>query len=245
MHNKFIPCLLLALMIVSVPTDGQKIAFLPIGHTYIYDVQEDGSVRCTWSTNLIPSEPSILYTFSFRGGETEDQRADDALGQALDVDVNEAEGQRTITLLLTGYQVSQPYQFNLSFKWKGLIQRNGDRNTLYTSVNVGEPQQAAVVVIPPKDARIGTSVVTRGNLSEPFQREIVLDRNALVWRTNNTGNETEIVFRANFNYYNAQMSLRDNLYKIVLGIAILIVAALLLGYRKRLPAIASKIRENI
>jgi hypothetical protein len=237
--------LLLIFLITSTPIDAEKIAFLPVNHTYIYDVQEDGSVRCAWSTTIIPKEASILYTFSFRGGKTKDYQAEDSLGQLLDVDVNEAEGQRTISLLLAGYLVDKPYKFDLNFTWNELMQRNGDRNTLYTSVDVGEPQAATIIVMPPEGARIGTSVVTKGNSSEPFQKETILDRNALVWQTNNTGNNTEISFRANFNYYNAQMSLSDNFYKIVLGAAFAITAALLLGYRKKLPEWASRIKEHI
>lgn len=228
-----------------MPIDAEKIAFLPVDHTYIYDVLDDGSVRCAWSTTIIPKEASILYTFSFRGGKTKDYQAEDSLGQLLDADVNEAEGQRTISLLLAGYQVDQPYKFNLNFTWNELMQRNGDRNTLYTSVDVGEPQAATIIVMLPEGARIGTSVVTKGNSSEPFQKETILNRNALVWQTNNTGNNTEISFRANFNYYNAWMSLSDNFYKIVLGVAIAVIAALLLGYRKKLPELASRIKEHI
>ena len=245
MDHKYIFCLLLIFLITSTPIDAEKIAFLPVDHTYIYDVLEDGSVRCAWSTTIIPKEASILYTFSFRGGKTKDYQAEDSLGQLLDADVNEAEGQRTISLLLAGYLVDKPYKFNLNFTWDELMQRNGDRNTLYTSVDVGEPQAATIIVMPPEGARIGTSVVTKGNSSEPFQKETILDRNALVWQTNNTGNNTEISFRANFNYYNAQMSLSDNFYKIVLGVAIAVIAALLLGYRKKLPEWASRIKEHI
>ena len=245
MDHKFIFYLLFIFLITSMPIDAEKIAFLPVDHTYIYDVLDDGSVRCSWSTTIIPQEPSILYTFSFRGGKTKDYQAEDSLGQLLDVDVNEAEGQRTISLLLAGYLVDKPYKFDLNFTWNELMQRNGDRNTLYTSVDVGEPQAATIIVMPPEGARIGTSVVTKGNSSEPFQKETILDRNALVWQTNNTGNNTEISFRANFNYYNAQMSLSDNFYKIVLGAAFAIIAALLLGYRKKLPEWASKIKEHI
>ena len=245
MDHKFIFYLLFIFLITSMPIDAEKIAFLPVDHTYIYDVLDDGSVRCSWSTTIIPQEPSILYTFSFRGGKTKDYQAEDSLGQLLDVDVNEAEGQRTISLLLAGYLVDKPYKFDLNFTWNELMQRNGDRNTLYTSVDVGEPQATTIIVMPPEGARIGTSVVTKGNSSEPFQKETILDRNALVWQTNNTGNNTEISFRANFNYYNAQMSLSDNFYKIVLGAAFAITAALLLGYRKKLPEWASRIKEHI
>ncbi len=41
------------------------------------------------------------------------------------------------------------------------------------------------------------------------------------------------------------MSLMDNLSKILIGLAILIAAALLLGYRKKLPGMASKIKDHI
>lgn len=223
----------------------QKIAFDPVDHAYIYDINDDGSVRCTWSTTIIPKEPSILYTFSFRGGETKDYKAEDSLGQLIDADVNEASGERTISMLLAGYQVGKPYKFNLSFTWNGLLSRNGERNTLYTSVNVGEPQGANVIVIPPKDARIGTSVVTKGNSTDPFKRVLISGRDALLWSAANTGNETEIVFRANYNYYNAAMSITDNLFKIGAGALIIVVAAILLGYRKKLPELASKIKEHI
>jgi hypothetical protein len=245
LDHKYIFPFLFIFLITSMPIDAEKIAFLPIDHTYIYDVLDDGSVRCAWSTTIIPKEASILYTFSFRGGKTKDYQAGDSLGQLLDADVNEAEGQRTIALLLAGYQVDQPYKFNLNFTWNELMQRNGDRNTLYTSVDVGEPQSATIIVMPPEGARIGTSVVTEGNSSEPFRKETILDRNALVWQTNNTGNNTEISFRANFNYYNARMSLSDNFYRIVLGVSIAVIAALLLGYRKKLPEWASRIKEHI
>jgi hypothetical protein len=228
-----------------MPIDAQKIAFSPIDHAYIYDVNEDGSVRCTWSTSIIPREPSILYTFTFHGGKTRDYQADDSLGQLIDADVNEAEGQRTISLLLAGYIVNQPYRFNLSFTWDDLIQRSGDRNTLYTSVDVGEPQAATIIVMPPRGARIGTSIVIKGNSSEPFQKEVISDRNALIWKTNDTGNITAMEFRANFNYYNALMSWRDNSYKILLGMAVVVIAALLLGYRKKLPGWLTRIKEHI
>lgn len=232
-------------MVAAGQTSDQKVAFAPIDHTYIYDINDDGSVRCTWSTTIIPKEPTIIYTFSFRGGETKNYQAEDSLGQAIDPDVNEENGQRTISLLLAGYPTDKPYQFNLSFDWNGLLQRDGSRNTLYTSVNVGEPQAAEIIVIPPQNSRIGTSVITRGNSSEPFQRDLITNRDALVWRSDNTGNSTEIVFRANYNYYNATMQLWDNFTKILVGLVIIIAAALLLGYRKKLPGIASKIKDHI
>lgn len=237
--------LLLIYLVASIPASAQKVAFEPVNHTYVYDINDDGSVRCTWGTAIIPKEPSILYTFSFRGGETKDYKADDSLGQIIDADVNEAGGERTISMLLSGFEIGKPYKFNLSFTWNGLLTRTGERNTLYTSVNVGEPQGAGITVIPPKDARIGTSVVTIGNSTDPFKRSPIFDRTALVWNAANTGNETEIVFRANYNYYNATMSLHDNLLKIGAGALIIVVAALLLGYRKKLPEVASKIKERI
>lgn len=245
MTKKYIFFLFLVPLALLISASAEKTAFEPVDHGYIYDVLDDGSVRCTWSTTIIPKEPSFIYTFSFRGGSTKDYQAEDSLGQILDADVNEAESARTVSLLLAGHMIDRPYQFNLSFTWNGLLQRVGDRNTLYTSVDVGEPQAAAIVVVPPEGARIGTSVVTKGNESEPFQRERVQGRDSLIWRTNNTGNQTEVVFRANFNYYNAQMYLNDNLYKILLGVAVLIVAALLLGYRKRLPALLTSIKGHI
>jgi hypothetical protein len=245
MAKAVILALLFIFLAAAGSSSAQKVAFEPMDHIYIYDIKDDGSVRCTWSTTIVPMEPSVLYTFSFRGGETKDYQAEDSLGQVIDADVNEAGGQRTISLLLTGYPVGQPYKFNLSFIWNGLLTRSGDRNTLYTSVNVGEPQSASIVVIPPKDAKIGTSVITKGNSTEPFKKDLISDRDALVWNTANTGNDTEINFRANYNYYNASMSLSDNMLKIAAGIIIIVVAALLLGYRKKLPQVASKIKDRI
>jgi hypothetical protein len=235
----------LAALAISVIGTAQEVAFEPVNHSYIYDIKDDDGVRCTWSTTLIPEQPSILYTFSFRGGETSNYAGDDSLGQVIDADVNEQGGQRTISMLLSGYPLNEPYNFNLSFDWDGLMTRNGDRHTLYTSVNVGEPQEAKIVVIPPEGARMGTSVVTLGNSSEPFSRETIKGKNVLVWATDHTGNDTDIVFRANYNYYSAQMSLMDNSYRIIIGLAIIIAAAMLLGYRKRLPEMASKIKERI
>ena len=246
MNNKSILYFVSILLILIVPTiDAQKTAFEPLGHKYVYDVQDDGSVRCTWTTTILPKQTSILYTYSFRGGETKDYNAEDSLGQIIDIDVNEAGGQRAVSLQLAGYQIDKPYQFNVSFTWNGLLTRHDDRNTLYTSVNVGEPQAAEIIVLPPSSARIGTSVIIKGNATEPFEKEVLSGRNALVWRTSNTGNDTEIMFRANYNYYNAQMSISDNYLKIITGAAVLIIAALLLGYRKKIPQIASKIKERI
>lgn len=226
-------------------TTAQETAFQPVNHKYIYDVQDDGIVRCIWSTTIIPKALGILYAFSFSGGETNNFHAEDSLGQIIDVDAIEQNGQRNITLVLTGYQVDRPYQFNVSFDWNGLITRNGERNTLFTSVNIGDPQAAEITVIPPEGAKIATSLVTKGNSSEPFQKEVISRRNVLIWRSNNTGNAKEILFRASFNYFNARMSLSDNLSKILTGTALLLIAALLLGGRKKLPGIASKIKEYL
>ena len=231
--------------LISTVAAQQQPAFEPVDHTYIYDIREDGSVKCTWSTTILPREPSIFYTFSFRGGETWDYEAFDSMGQELDVDVMEEAGHRSISLLLIGYEVNKPYQFNVSFFWDGLLTRKTDRHTLYTSVNVGEPQAAKIVVIPPKGAKIGTSSLSRGNLTELFERETIADRTTLTWQTQDTGNETEIFLRANYRYYPALLSLRDNLTKIVIGAAIVIVAALLLGYRKRLAGVISEIKKRV
>ncbi len=225
------------------PSHAQKTAFEPIDHTYIYDINDDGSVRCIWSTTILPKEPNILYTISFRGGETRDYQAVDSMGNEPDLDVNEQGGQRVISLLLSNHKVDQPYQFNLSFTWSGLLTRKDSKHTLYTSVNLGEPQSAKIVVIPPDGAKIGTSAVTKGNLTEPFSKQVISDREALVWQTANSGNETEIFFRANFNYYNVLLSFSDNLHRLIAGASIIIVAALLLGYRRRLPAIGSRIKD--
>jgi hypothetical protein len=226
-----------------IPADAQKIAFDPIDHTYIYDVMDDGSVKCIWSTTILPKAPNILYTISFRGGETRDYQAMDSLGNELDVNVDEENGQRAVSLLLLNSEIGRPYQFNLSFIWNGLLTRKESKHTIYTSVNIGEPQSTKIVVIPPKGAKIGTSVVNRYNLSEPFEREVISGRDALVWSTPNSGNQTEIPFRANFNYYDIQLSFKDNLPKIVCGALIAVIVALLLGYRKRLPGILSKTKE--
>ncbi len=238
----FLSLLVLAIAPVSAQ---QQPAFEPVDHTYIYDIQGDGSVKCIWSTTIIPRESTILYTFSFRGGETWDFEAFDSLGQELDVDVNEEGGQRSVALFLAGYEVNKPYQFNLSFFWSGLVTRKGDRHTLFTSVNVGEPQSAKIAVIPPSGAKLGISTVSRGELTEVFERDVISDRTALMWQTPNTGNETEIFFRANYRYYNVQLSILDNLPKIVIGAAIMIIGALLLGYRKRLAGIFSEIKKRI
>jgi hypothetical protein len=226
-------------------TAGQTAAWKSLEHDYIYDIQGAGSVRCTWATTIIPKEPTILYTISFRGGETKDYQAEDSLGQVLDADVNEQNGQRTISLFLAGYETGQPYSFNLSFTWNGLLSRTGDRHTLFTSVNVGEPQAAEIVVIPPRGSRPGTSLVTIGNVTAPFGRQMASGRDALVWHTESTGNQTEIVFRANFYYYSPWISLTDNLYQILLGLIVVATAALLLGYRRRIPGWASRIMERI
>ena len=231
--------------LVSTAAAQQQPAFEPVDHTYVYDIQEDGSVKCIWSTTILPREPTILYTFTFRGGETWDYEGFDSMGQEIDVDVIEEYGQRSISLFLVGYEVNKPYQFNVSFFWDGLLTRKTDRHTLYTSVNVGEPQSAKIVVIPPKGAKIGTSTLSRGNLTEIFERETIAGRTTLTWQTQDTGNETEIFLRANYRYYPALLSIRDNLTKIVIGVAIVIIAALLLGYRKRLAGVVSEIKKRV
>lgn len=192
------------------PIGAQKTAFAPIDHTYVYDIQENGSIRCTWSTTLLPKEQSILYTYSFRGGETQGYEAVDSLGQRLDVDVNEQDsepgGKRTVSLLLSNYTVGEPYQFNLSFIWDGLLDSNGNRKALYTSVNVDEPQGTGIIIVPPQGSEIGTSYLTVGNSTQLFQKAAICSRDALSWRTNDTGNDTEIVFKVNFDYHSDMMA---------------------------------------
>ncbi|MGC9445086.1 MAG: hypothetical protein ACP5E9_09215 [Candidatus Methanospirareceae archaeon] len=231
--------------ISSVAAQQQSVGFEPVDHTYIYDINTDGSTQCTWSTTIIPRESSLLYTYTFRGGEASEYAACDSLGQELEVDVSEVGAERTINVLLLGYERNVPYQFNLSFLWTGLLLREGDRHTLYTSVDVGEPQSAKIVVIPPPGATTGLSSVTRGDLTEVFDRSVAADRTVLTWQTPNTGNETEIIIRANYRYYNPTYTLLDNLTKIVIGAAIVVVAALLLGYRKRLSGVFSKLKEKV
>ncbi len=234
-----------SIALISTVAAQQQPTFDPVDRTFIYDVQGDGSTKCTWSTTILPRESSVLYTFNFRGGETRDFVAFDSRGQELDVDVTEERGQRTVTLFLAGYEVNKPYLFNVSFFWSGLLTRKTDRHTLFTSVDVGEPQSAKIVVIHPKGAKVGVSTISRGNLTEAFERETIADRTTLTWQTPDTGNETEIFIRANYRYYNAQLSIRDNLTKIVIGAAIVIVAALLLGYRKRLSGVISEIKKKV
>jgi hypothetical protein len=239
-----LPLIAVSLALVSTVA-AQQPAFEPVDRTFIYDVQGDGSTKCTWSTTILPRESSILYTFSFRGGETRDFVAFDSRGQELDVDVYEEGGQRTVTLFLAGYEVNKPYLFNVSFFWSGLLTRKTDRYSLFTSVDVGDPQSAKIIVIQPKGAKVGVSTISRGNLTEAFEREVISDRTTLTWQTPNTGNKTEIFIRANYRYYNALLSLQDNLTKIVIGAAIVIVAALLLGYRKRLAGVISEIKKRV
>jgi hypothetical protein len=99
-----------------IPADAQKLAFEPIDHTYIYEVLDDGSVKCIWSTTILPKEPNILYPVSFRGGETKDYHAIDSLGKEVDIDVKK----RMVRNLSTFIIVNQQYQFGLSFIWNGL-----------------------------------------------------------------------------------------------------------------------------
>jgi hypothetical protein len=242
---KIIKLMILIFLAWTSCTAGQTAAWTALEHDYIYDINSDGSVRCTWATAIIPRDPTILYTISFRGGETKNYQAEDSMGQILDADVNEKEGQRTISLFLSGYKTGEPYSFNLSFTWNGLLSRAGDKYTLFTSVNVGEPQSAKIVVIPPLGSRLGTSMVTRGNATYPFSREVALGRDALLWYTENTGNQTEVVFRASYYYSSPWICMTDNLYQILLGLMAIIVAALLLGYRRRVPSWASRAKERI
>jgi hypothetical protein len=236
---------LASISIVVAQQQQEQAAFDPVDHTYIYDIFTDGSVKCTWATTIIPRESSLLYTYNFFGGQAQEFAASDSLGQELEVDVNEVGGERTITLLLAGYERNVPYQFNLSFLWDGLLSRTGDRHTLYTSVNVGEPQSAKIVVITPPGATIGMSTIALGNLTEVFDRTVAADRTVLTWQTPNTGNETEVVIRVNYRYYSPTLTLLDNLAMIIGGAAIVIVAALLLGYRKRLAGMISKLKEKV
>jgi hypothetical protein len=197
------------------PAGAQETAFDPIDHTYVYDIQENGSVRCTWSITLLPKEESILYTYAFRGGETQGYEAEDSLGQHLDVDVNEQDsewgGQKTVSLLLSNYTAGEPYQFNLSFTWDGPLSSNGDRQTLYTNVNVGEPQAAGIIVILPQGSEMGISYLIVGNSTQQFQKTAISGRDALLWRTNNTGNDTEIILGADFDYNSDLMKSRNNM----------------------------------
>ena len=226
--------------ILSTPSTKAQQAFEPLGHTYIYDVGGDGNVRCTWETTIIPLQPSILYSYTSRGGGISDAKAIDSLGQELDVNVEEQDGQRTAQLFLTGYELNEAYTFNFSFTWSGLLTRKDDRHTLFTSVNVGDPQPARIIVILPKDAKLGTSTISRGNITEVFERELILGRDALVWQVANTGNETQILFTVNFKYYSTLLWIQDNLSIIIAAIVIVIIGALLLGYWKRWRRLISK-----
>jgi hypothetical protein len=236
---------LVSISMVAAQEQEQQVGFDPVDHTYIYDIHTDGSVQCTWATTIIPRESSLLYSYTFYGGEAREFTAADSLGQELEVDVNEVGAERTINLLLLGYERNVPYQFNLTFLWDGLLTRTGDRHTLYTSVNVGDPQSAKIIVIPPPGATIGVSSITRGNLTEVFDRAVAADRTILTWQTPNTGNETEIFIRANYRYSNPMFTLLDNLTTIAIGAAIVVIVALLLGYRKRLAGVLSKLKEKV
>jgi uncharacterized protein YpmB len=230
---------------LSTPSTKAQSAFEPLGHTYIYDVGGDGNVRCTWETTILPLQPNILYSYTSRGGDISDVKAIDSLGQELDVDVEEQNGQRTAQLLLTGYILNEAYAFNFSFTWSGLLTRKNDRHTLFTSVNVGDPQPAKIIVILPKDAKLGTSTISRGNISEVFEKELILGRDALVWQVANTGNETQILFNVRFKYYSTLLQIQDNLSMIVAVIVIVIVGALLLGYRKRWGHFTARARKAL
>jgi len=229
--------------VLATPLTEAQQAFEPLGHTYIYDVGGDGNVKCTWETTIIPLQPSILYSYTFRGGAISDVKAIDSLGQELDVDVEELDGQRTANLFLFGYEQNEAYTFNFSFAWSGLLTRKNDRHTLFTSVNVGDPQSAEIIVILPKDAKIGASTISWGNITEVFEKELILERDALVWQVANTGNETAILFTVNFKHYSALLWIQDNLSMIIAVTVIVIIGALLLGYWKRLwPSIAKALK---
>lgn len=220
--------------IFSIPLTKAQQAFEPLGHTYIYDVRGDGNVKCTWETTIMPVQPGILYSYTFRGGGISDMKAIDSLGQELDVNVEDQEGRRVAQLVLTGYKLNEAYTFNFSFTWSGLLTRKTDRHTLFTSVNVGDPQSAKIVVILPNDATLRNSGISRGNITEVFEKELIFERDALVWQVADTGNETQIVFTVDFKYYSTLLWVQDNLFMIVAVIVIVIVGALLLGYGKRL-----------
>jgi hypothetical protein len=225
---------------LSTPLTKAQSAFEPIGHAYIYDIGSDGNVRCTWETTIIPLQPSIVYSYTFRGGNIGDVKGIDSLGQELDVNVEEQDGQRSAQLFLTGYKLNETYTFNFSFSWSGLLTRKDDRHTLFTSVNVGDPQQAKIIVILPKDATLGTSTITRGNITEAFEKELIYERDALVWHVADTGNETQILFTMNYKYYSILLWIQDNLLIIIASTVIVIIGALLLGYWKRWRQLISK-----
>jgi hypothetical protein len=231
--------------ILAPPLTQAQQAFEPLGHRYIYDVGGDGNVKCTWETTIIPLQPSILYSFTFRGGTVSDTGAIDSLGQELDVDVEELDGQRTVNLFLFGYEQNEAYTFNFSFAWSGMLTRKGDRHTLFTSVNVGDPQSASIIVILPDEARLGASTISRGNITEFFEKELISGRDALVWQVTNTGNETAIVFSVNFRHYSALLWMQDNLIMIIAVAVIVFIGALLLGYWKRRWSVISKARKFI
>lgn len=231
--------------ILSTPLTKAQQAFEPLGHTYIYDVGGDGNVKCTWETTIIPLQPSILYSYTSRGGGISDATAVDSLGQELDVNVEEQDGQRTAHLFLTGYELNEAYTFNFSFTWSGLLTRKNDGHTLFTSVNVGDPQPAKITVILPKDSKLGSSTISRGTITDVFEKELILGRYVLVWQVANTGNETQILFTVNFKYYSTFLWIQDNLYIIIAAIVIVVAGALLLGYGKRWWPLISKAFKSL
>jgi uncharacterized protein YpmB len=239
-----ITCLFLATLL-STPTARAQQAFVPQGHTYIYDIGGDGNVKCTWETTIIPLQYGILYSYTFRGGEISDVKASDVLGQELDVNVEEQDGQRTAQLFLSGYTLNEVYSFNFSFTWSGLLTRKNDRHTLFTSVNVGDPQQAKILVILPKDAKLSSRSVSWGNVTADFVREMISGRDALVWEVADTGNDTQIFFTVNFKFYSTLFWIQDNLLIIIVVIVIVVVGAILLGYGKRWRPLISRALKSL
>lgn len=237
--------LLSSTIIPSTPLTMAQPAFQPLGHIYVYDVQSDGNVKCTWKTDIKPLQSNIIYPFTFRGGSISGAMAMDSLGQELDIDATEQNGQTTLNLYLTGYPLNQPYSFNFTFTWSGLLTRKSDKHTLFTSVNIGETQATKIVVILPKGAKLGTSTLWRGNITEVFDRQLISERDALVWQVADTGNETEIFFIVNFKFYSGLLWIQDNIYLIIATIVIVIIAAILLGYRKPARRLISKALRRV
>ncbi|RLG40765.1 MAG: hypothetical protein DRO05_05545 [Thermoproteota archaeon] len=234
-----------------LPVSAQP-AFEPVGHMYIYEINPDGSVLCTWETTLIPKSNVFLYSFSFRGGEIDEVRAFDSLGQELDMEVEKTGEQVTMTLMLSGFELDKPYSFNLSFRWEGLITRRGEKHVLFTSVDVGDPQAAKIVVVLPEGSKAGISTLTRGNQTDLFQIARIGQRTALIWEVENTGEDTQIYFRVSYRYYSAALWVRDHLLTLIGVFLSIIVAGILLGYRSRvkgsislLSGVLRKIGEKI
>lgn len=240
---KSIAGLLLILLFVLSPIFAQDMNFEAKEYNYTYDIQNDESTKCTWSPSIVPLKTSFFYSYNFNGGATQDYEINDSLNQIIQPDVMDQNGQRTVTILLAGFRTGDPYRFNFSFAWDGLIERNGVRHTLYTSVDTGVPQAAKLTVLLPEGAKLGPSMVTTNGMTEPFKNQFVRGRYVLTWETAFTGNDTVIPFRVNYNYYDSRLYLIDNLPYILLSVLILILGALLLGYRKRLPGMRSKLKE--